>query len=114
MARTKTLTKSDLVIYSKIPGQAGWRRGKLVYAKNNRIQPGVMLYNGQVVPTADDAVYQIRRYEGKKTVYTTVGSDLQVAQRTLDKHLLSQQHRRTSEALGLIEPKPVAKPTLTE
>lgn len=112
MARKKTLAKADVVIYSKVPGQTGWRRGRLVFSANNRVRPDMMFYNGKIVPIAEDAVYQIRRYEEGKTIYTTVGSDLQAAQTTLDKHILSEQHRKASAALGLIEPNTTAKPTL--
>jgi hypothetical protein len=64
---------ATLIVNANLPG-VGWRRGKIVMAKNGQRKPGVVLYGGKAVPYSQ-GVFQIRHYEGAKLVYTTVGKE---------------------------------------
>src|SRR5579864_546981 len=70
--------KVTLVRSARVPG-SGWRRGTLIRAKNGRIKPDYMVYLGEQVHCPHGR-YEIRYYEGRKSVHKPVGKDLDVAQ----------------------------------
>jgi len=52
----------------------GWKRLSIVMGRNGKVRSGYALYNG-VETLLPDGRYQLRTYEGKKTVYEDVGED---------------------------------------
>ena len=70
---------ASLLRYANIPG-VGWRRGTLVQGKNGRIKPNFLLYGGvEYTVEPENGVFQIRRYENGKSIYSNCGSDLDAA-----------------------------------
>jgi integrase len=69
--------KATLIRYGKVAG-VGWRRGPLVKARNGRIRPDYMLLKGKEV-YCPLGKYEIRYYEGRKSLHKPVGNDLDVA-----------------------------------
>ena len=65
---------ASLVRNAKVPG-VGWRRGKLVTAKNGRVKPDYMIYDGLEIH-CPDGHYDIRFYIGRKMQHKNVGRDL--------------------------------------
>lgn len=64
--------KVTLVRYCKTP--TGWKRYPIVMGKNGQIRPEYALVHG--IPThLPEGCYQIRGYNGTRTIYTNVGTD---------------------------------------
>jgi len=104
---------SSLVLNANIPG-IGWRRGKLIKAKNGRYKPGYMLYNGQKFEVPN-GTYQIRHYVGSKAVYTVVGNDLDAAESMLLKLNATRQKEAAEITLGIAPaPKMEERKTLVQ
>jgi integrase len=81
----KTVT---LIRLCKTP--TGWRRLPIVVGKNGRIRPGYALMNGEPVEFLDGH-YELRTYEGNKTVYRNVGENAAdaLAAQQKESHLLA-------------------------
>lgn len=62
----------SLVVYAK--KEKGWARHKAVVGDNHRIRPGWGWVNGKP-QKFETFTYQLRRYEGRKAVYETIGPD---------------------------------------
>lgn len=69
--------KATLIRYGKVAG-LGWRRGPIVKARNGRIRPDYMLLKGKEVH-CPLGKYEIRQYDGRKSLHKAVGNDLDVA-----------------------------------
>jgi hypothetical protein len=102
-ASTVANRSASLIINANVPG-IGWRRGKIVISRNGQLKPGVMLYGGREVP-CPGGVFQIRRYDGDRLVYITVGKDYLAADTMLDE-LEAKLRRDADNAILGIEPKP--------
>jgi integrase len=64
---------------------AGWKRLPIVIGKNGKIRPGYALVNGEPV-LFPEGHYELRMYEGKRTVYRNVGEDAAEALAAQQKH----------------------------
>jgi hypothetical protein len=104
---------ATLIRNANLPG-IGWRRGNLIKARNGRIKPGVMHYNGQEY-AAPNGTCQIRSYDGAKAIYTTVGDDLDKAEATLARLLEKMEFYTLNAKFGIKTPEPEAeKKTLAQ
>jgi hypothetical protein len=82
---------AKLVRICKTP--EGWRRYPVVIGKNGRIRPGYVSV-GSRLEHFPVGRYEIRKFEGKKPVYTSVGEDATDALNALhkEKQLLAAKH----------------------
>jgi integrase len=82
---------------ANLPG-IGWRRGKIIYGKNGKAKPGVMLYQGQEIEVPG-AYYQIRHLVGSKLSYVRA-TDLEQAETLLSRMLDAKQRDYLNARLG--------------
>lgn len=104
---------ASLIRYANLEG-IGWRRGTLIKAKNGRYRPGYMLYDGSEY-AAQNGVYQIRSYSGKKAVFVSVGDDLDAALQMLERLTATRQKAAAEATLGIAPaPKPEDRKTISQ
>lgn len=103
--------RASLIVYARL-GDLGWRRGSLVKTKTG-FRNNAMLLNGVIYPV-ESPTFQIRRYEGSKAVYTSVGTDLQAAQAQLREYQNVRQIEVSRAALGYTVEKAEKTKTLAE
>lgn len=96
----KSNAKAALIRYAKVDG-LGWRRGTIITSKNGRVKQDALRIAEKEYPISPDSIYQVRHYVGSKVQYTSVGSDYEVAQKTLQRYLDTQQHRALEVKLGI-------------
>lgn len=80
-------TTVTLVRYGKTPN--GWKRGRVVFGKNGRIKPEVMLVKNAEVP-CPQGHYELCQYEGKAPKYKNVGespADAMLALQKAESHI---------------------------
>jgi hypothetical protein len=105
---------ASLLRYAKLDG-LGWRRGSLATHRNGKHNPAAMIYTGveHIIPA--NSHYQIRHYQGNKTVFTPAGSDYETASALLAKYDASRTLEASQKALGIYVPEQTDAPkTLTE
>jgi len=94
--------KATLVRCAKIP-KVGWRRGTLIRTKNGRVKPDYMVYNGEQVH-CPQGKYEIRYYDGSKTLHKPVGSDLDVSLTAFSLFEKKLQYEALQQDLGIKMP----------
>jgi integrase len=94
--------KVTLLWYCRTP--RGWRRFPVVMGRNNRIKHAHVVDSGIEV-AYPDGHYETRRYEGKKPVYTNVGSHASdaVAARDKESHLMVAKESATAAGAKVVE-----------
>lgn len=95
--------KASLVWYCKT--DSGWKRLPVVVGRNGKLRLGYAVFDGE--PTHfPDGHYEIRAYEGKKTVYKNVGSDPADALAALNRqtHLLQAKDSAKAAGIEITEP----------
>jgi integrase len=81
----------------------GWKRYPIVMGKNGRIRPGYALVNGEPV-LYPEGHYEIRSYQGPKTVYKNVGDNAidALAAQQKESHLLLAKDSAQSAGVQLV------------
>ena len=90
--------KVSLQMYVKTA--EGWRRFPAAYAKNGRVRPKYALVDGVPMHFLEGH-YEIKYYEGRKTVQRNVGEDAQAAEQARDREAELLAVRHTAGAIGV-------------
>lgn len=80
----------------------GWRRVPVVFGKNGRIKPHVVLVDG-VEEVHLEGQYQLKFYEGSDAKYKSVGNDATDALAARDQHIHLLTARAAAERAGITQ-----------
>jgi len=79
----------------------GWKRYRVVFGKNGRIKPGVVLIDGVEREAPPGGRFQVRWYEGRKTTYKDVGMNAADAMAAMQRQAQLLMARDSSKAAGV-------------